>query len=79
MTQVEHGKTGVQSPSLREKRASLWSGVEHENASPQFSAAPATAKRYTDMLITLGEQKSMPIERPESGVVAVLQMPAKPV
>ncbi len=31
------------------------------------------------MLMALGEQKSIPMERPESGVVAVLQMPAKPV
>jgi hypothetical protein len=72
---VDQGSTGVQAPSSRLKRASAWAGNPQLKKTVQVSVAPAAAKRYTLMLMALGEQKSMPIERPESGVVAVLQMP----
>ena len=74
---VEQGKTGVQTPSVRLKRTAACAGVPQVKCVPHTSAG--TSFSYTDMLTALGEQKSSPMAKPETGVVAVLQMPANPV
>ena len=71
----------MHAPKVSEKVVSAASGVEQEKKLPQNSNSPKSGLklRYTDIVTPVGVQRSMPILKPESGVVAVLQMPAKPV